>query len=133
MDYKQLFSIVSKIRNLSMFLGSFPADLVPSNIDKTSFCINNSDPSTEPGTHWVIADRDGVLYFGDSLRRPLDYYEKTTDRFEPNTETLVHYSAKSGLAHFCAIRSLTKIHWRIVKHVFHWFSMDSAVACFGFH
>ena len=86
MDNEQLLSIVSKIKNLKYkYLGSFPADMVPFNFEKNSFCINNSDTSTEPGTHWVmIADRDGILYFGDSLGRPLDYYRKL--RFNSNRQ-----------------------------------------------
>ena len=87
MDNEQLLSIVSKIKkNLKYkYLGSFPADMVPFNIEKNSFCIINSDTSTEPGTHWVmIADRDGILYFGDSLGRPLDYYRKL--RFNSNRQ-----------------------------------------------
>ena len=60
-----------------IFCGVFPADQLPKTTD-TFPCgfVANTDPSTEPGTHWVafyFPSREKAEFF-DSYGRPPEYY-----------------------------------------------------------
>lgn len=75
MDNAALKRIIDKIPFLKhRYLGSFPADLVPY-IGLNKFVIVNTEPSDCSGEHWILfANKNGVLYFGDSLGKPLQFY-----------------------------------------------------------
>ena len=77
MDNVQIAKIISQIGVLKhKFCGSFPADLVPSTLPKNSFCIINSDVSSQSGTHWIVlVNKHGKLYFGDSLGQRMSSYK----------------------------------------------------------
>jgi hypothetical protein len=70
-------------------MGSFPADMCPQP-QRNSFIIINVDPSSELGSHWVmIANKNGKLYFGDSLGHPIKSYKLIASKF-PNVIHLIH-------------------------------------------
>ena len=62
------------------FCGVFPSDLLPKVLD-TFPCgfVANTDPSNEPGKHWVVfyfqSEREGEFF--DSYGKPPDYYHET--------------------------------------------------------
>lgn len=77
MDNYQLAKIISFFGNLRYkYLGSYPADLIPELIPNNTFLICNTDTSKRPGTHWVmIANKEGRLFFGDSLGNSPNHYK----------------------------------------------------------
>ena len=69
-DNFALQQIISRIFPLKFrYLGSFPADHVPT-LDNDTFAIINTQPSNMQGEHWIkIANSRHELYFADSLGR----------------------------------------------------------------
>ena len=59
MNSRQLYLILqSKVDN---FCGVFPADKVPKKLSKFPVClVVNTDPSSQPGTHWLAAYIDSM-------------------------------------------------------------------------
>ena len=88
MDNYQLHKIISCIGQLKhKYIGSFPADMVPPYLPLNSFCIVNIETSKDPGSHWIIlANKDNVVYFGDSLGKSLSDYPYI--RLWQNTSTI---------------------------------------------
>ena len=80
MDNQQLLHVVNRFPHLKFkYLGSFPAVLRPRNLPTNRFCIINTDPSTLPGSHWILlADKKGKLFFGDSMGEVLEKYDIRT-------------------------------------------------------
>ena len=76
MDNKSLADIIAKIPSLKYkFLGSYPANQYP-NLVQNSFLIINTDPQESVGAHWImLANKNGRMYYGDSLGEPLDTYQ----------------------------------------------------------
>jgi len=66
------------------FCGVFPCDELPKTIDKYP-CgfVANTDPSGEPGTHWVAFyfPSDQKAEFFDSYGQPPDYYRSSFEDF----------------------------------------------------
>ena len=81
MDNQQLLhqlvpNLNQQVPNLNFkYLGSFPADLRPKNLPTNTFCIINTDPSTQPGSHWILlANKNGKLFYGDSMGEVSEKY-----------------------------------------------------------
>ncbi len=75
MDHTALKQIIDKIPELKYkFIGTFPADFIP-NLVRSTFCIINTDNSSQPGEHWImVANYNGTLYYGDSMGKPIHHY-----------------------------------------------------------
>ena len=75
MDNTFLKQIVNRILLLHYrYMGSFPSDSVP-NLPNDTFAINNTQPSSTPGEHWImIANNNHELYFVDSLGLSINNY-----------------------------------------------------------
>lgn len=103
MDNEALRQLIVKIPVLKFkYLGSFAADQVPWPLPKNKFIIVNTEPSSETGQHWVLlANKDGKIYYGDSLGQPLHDYKAikldydTTIRLVP--EKVQHSQGLCGL------------------------------------
>ena len=77
-------NLSSSFKTRIRYLGVFPYDFTPyqrlfSSQDRNliSFCIANTDPSTQPGQHWVAFFRSGMdspLEFFDSYGEPPETY-----------------------------------------------------------
>lgn len=66
------------------FCGVFPSDQLPEHIE-TFPCgiVANTDPSGEPGTHWItfyLSSRHKAEFF-DSFGKPPEYYHKSFKHF----------------------------------------------------
>ena len=56
------------------YIGSFPADCIPS-LPTLSFAIINTSPSSEAGERWImIAQLNRTYYYADSLACPITKY-----------------------------------------------------------
>ena len=53
-------------------LGVFPSDRLPLSVPQPSCLIVNTDPSDQPGAHWlaIYVDKDGVIDYFDSYGIP---------------------------------------------------------------
>ena len=57
------------------FLGAFGYDELPTRKDENFSLIVNTEPSTEPGDHWVaLVQKENLLYFLDSYGRNFKNY-----------------------------------------------------------
>ena len=76
MDNQQLLHVVNRFPHLKFkYLCSFPADLRLRYLPTNKFCIINTDPSTQPGSHWILlANKNGNLFYGDSMGEFLEKY-----------------------------------------------------------
>lgn len=76
MDNEALTQIINKIPELKhKYLGTYPANFVPQLL-RNSFAIINTDPSAMEGSHWILlADKNGVIYYGDSMGQLLSVYK----------------------------------------------------------
>ena len=100
MDNQQLLHVVNRFPHLKFkYLGSFPADLRPRNLPKIKFCIINTDPSTQPGSHWILlANENGKLFYGDSMGEVLEKYGiKTNSNFGSIVQEKLQDSELCGL------------------------------------
>ena len=79
MDHIALKQIIDRIPELKYkFVGTFPADFIPK-LSKNTFCIINTDNSSQPGEHWImVANFDGTVYYGDSMGKPIHHYPNFT-------------------------------------------------------
>lgn len=77
MDTDQIREIIYKIPCLKFkFVGCFPADMTPKQLDENRFFIVNTDRKGSVGTHWLlVARRNNKIYYGDSLGKNLKTYE----------------------------------------------------------
>ena len=75
MDNVSLSEIINKIPLLKYkYLGSYPANNSPI-LPVNSFKIVNTEPGGSEGGHWILlANRDGKLFYGDSLGQPIEMY-----------------------------------------------------------
>ena len=75
MDNDALFQVISKVPELKFnFMGVYPAEKSPI-VKKNSFQIINTSKSSEIGEHWImLANRNNVIFYGDSLGQPLESY-----------------------------------------------------------
>ena len=100
MDNQQLLHVVNRFPHLKFkYLGSFPADLRPKNLPTNTFCIINTDPSTQPGSHWILlANKNGKLFYGDSMGEVLEKYGiKTKSNFGSLVQEKLQDSELCGL------------------------------------
>ena len=100
MDNQQLLHVVNRFPHLNFkYLGSFPADLRPKNLPTNKFCIINTDPSTQPGSHWILlANKNGKLFYGDSMGEVLEKYGiKTKSNFGSLVQENLQDSELCGL------------------------------------
>ena len=76
MDNQQLLHVVNRFPHLKFkYLGSFPADLRTRYLPTNTFFIINTDPSTQPGSHWIlVANKNGNLFYGDSMGENWEKY-----------------------------------------------------------
>ena len=81
------------------YLGSFPADMIPEILPPDWFFISITGSSKRSSSHWVkLAEKDGIIYFGDSLKNDPIFYRiivlehfdalKNLKRVELQKETL---------------------------------------------
>tara|TARA_B100000586_G_scaffold133446_1_gene96522 strand:+ start:194 stop:643 length:450 start_codon:yes stop_codon:yes gene_type:complete len=69
MDGLSTLDIDEKLK-IPSFLGAFPYDELPQKPDGDFSVIVNTEPSTEPGDHWLpIIFKKGTFYFLDSFGR----------------------------------------------------------------
>ena len=118
MDTNEIYLILSKALKHSPthFLGVFPSDHTPciSEISKQAPCayILNTDPCTEPGTHWVAFYHPSrsILEFFDSFGRSPSFYGFSV----PSTMTLLYNtrSFQSQNSLLCGHYSIMYIHNR---------------------
>ncbi len=100
MNTVQLTAVMDKIAYGTYFLGVLPSDYLPKTPLKNlpAMLIFNTDPSTEPGQHWVAVyiNNDGVSCFFDSFGRgPKDpRFPKAVQDFLKNNSIRVQYSNK---------------------------------------
>ncbi len=82
MDDEAISQVVNKIPHLKhKFLGVYAANNCPL-LRKNSFAIINNQASSEQGQHWItIANKNGVIYFGDSMGEPLETYKEIYSHF----------------------------------------------------
>jgi hypothetical protein len=61
-----------------IFLGVYPADMLPKITQFPAALIANLDPSTEPGTHWVSLyfNKTGICEYFDSFGRKPGFLER---------------------------------------------------------
>ena len=53
--------------------GSFPANHRPRKLPTNTFCIINTDPTSQPGSHWtLLANKNLKLFYGDSMGEILE-------------------------------------------------------------
>ena len=76
MDNKSLEQIIKNIPILRYkYQGSFPANQIPP-IPTNTFVIVNIDPINLEGSHWImLANKNGGIYYGDSMGLPLTHYK----------------------------------------------------------
>ncbi len=100
MNTVQLTVAMNKITYDTYFLGVLPCDYLPKTPlkDLPAMVIFNTDPSTEPGQHWlaVYVNKDGVSSFFDSFGRgPKNpSFPKIVQDFLKNNSIRVQYSNK---------------------------------------
>ncbi len=100
MNTVQLTAVMDKITYNTYFLGVLPCDYLPKTPLKNlpAMVIFNTDPSTEPGQHWVAVyiNSDGVSCFFDSFGgAPTDpRFPKNLCDFLKSNSTNVEYSKK---------------------------------------
>ena len=89
MDNQKFFYVVNRFPLLNFkYLASFPADLWPRDLPTNTFCIINTDPSTRPGSHWILlASKNGKLFYGDSMGEVLG---KNGSKTKSKFGSLVH-------------------------------------------
>ena len=104
MDNRQLLHVVNRFPQLKVkYLGSFPADIRPRYLSTNTFCIINTDPSTQPGSHWILhAKKNGKLFYGDSMGEVLEFYGiKTKSNFRSLVQEKLQDSELCGLYAIC--------------------------------
>ena len=75
--------------NVSSFLGTYAFDELPEPPKEDFSVVVNTEPSTEPGEHWLaIVFKTGIFYFMDSFGRTItsplfsqDFKKKIKDYF----------------------------------------------------
>jgi len=93
-------------KTAKLFIGTFPSDLLPTQLPKQFMLCANLQPSTQPGSHWVaIARIRKRVYYFDSFGRP-----------PPK---------KGGIARFCS--QFPEIRFNNVKH-----QATTATTCGGY-
>ena len=80
------------------FRGVFPSDKLPKTLDKFPCAIvANTDPSNEPGTHWVAfyfpSEHKGEMF--DSFGRSLEYYKDTFRDFLDKHDTEWEFNTRT--------------------------------------
>ena len=66
--------ITHTLKDVPTFLGVYPSDLLPTTIHKTGTVINNADPHTREGSHWLAIHLQPLLSYASyfhSYGRPL--------------------------------------------------------------
>lgn len=66
------------------FIGCFPRDKLPEIIRRPASLIVNTDPSTEPGEHWVAIHIDESAEYFDSYGLP-PHHKEIIDYLEDNS------------------------------------------------
>ncbi len=88
MNTVQLTAVMDKIAHNTYFLGVLSCDYLPKTPLKNlpAMLIFNTDPSTEPGQHWVAVyiNNDGVSCFFDSFGgapKRIHVFRRTSETF----------------------------------------------------
>ena len=83
MDNNSLRQIIERIPELKYrYIGSFPADCIPS-LPTFSFAIITFSPSSEAGEHWIIIARlNRTHYYADSLAPPITKYKFLNKKYQ---------------------------------------------------
>lgn len=103
--------LVSKLMELTPgFQGVFPCDHLPNAEPFTSFIVN-TDPSAEPGDHWIaIYISEKTLYFFDSFGRKIDdfkdpfksYMKRFSKNFNVRTDSkLLQFFLSNSCGYWC--------------------------------
>ena len=61
--------ILCTLRNITSLLGVYPSDLLQRPIARSGTVINNADPQTKKGSHWLeihLEPKDSSTYYFDS-------------------------------------------------------------------
>ena len=76
MDELQLARLIKKCKLLkTKFVGVYPSDKFPPNLQDNAFVIVNASPTPSPGSHWLLlCKRRGKLYFADPLALNVSVY-----------------------------------------------------------
>ena len=72
------------LKSTASFLGTFPRDKLPAIKKTPATLIINTDPSTEPGEHWVAVRFDKSAEYFDSYGLP-PYYKEIAEFLERNS------------------------------------------------
>ena len=63
------------------YLGSYDADSFMTHMPNNTFQIVNTEGRNSPGRHWVmLAKSNNMLFYGDSMGRPLARYTNIAQR-----------------------------------------------------
>ncbi len=107
MDTVQIYSILKKAIGQQGCLGVFPSDKIPTKVKGPCSMVVNTDPSTNPGSHWVaiFITRDSTAEYFDSYGQPPDVAEISSFL---NKYNVGHYNRKhiqgpfsSVCGHYC--------------------------------
>ena len=96
-------------KEISNFLGAFPADVIPYTNQKSCCWIWNTDDSSKSGEHWIAIQISGKnLFFFDSFGFPLQKYQKHWKSFASkfNVTTVCKGTIQSPLSVTCGMWSL---------------------------
>ena len=79
MDNTQLDALANQDLSLKkVYEGDFPCDLLPRHPKKKGAYIVNTDPTGQPGQHWIaLWTQDRVCEVMDSYGLPLEWYTTT--------------------------------------------------------
>ncbi len=107
MDTVQIYSILKKAIGQQGCLGVFPSDKIPTKVKGPCSMVVNTDPSTNPGSHWVaiFITQDCIAEYFDSYGQPPDVAEISSFL---NKYNVGHYNRKhiqgpfsSVCGHYC--------------------------------
>lgn len=112
----ETIKIINLLSDLPMFKGVYPCDLLPKTIGKPSIIICNTDPSSQPGTHWVAIyiSKNGGEYFDSFGNPPLQIeFLRFLSKHAKNNWNYNKFQLQdeNGITcgHYCVLYALLKI------------------------
>ena len=106
MDNVALCDLIKQIPELRYkYMGTFASDTFPG-LKKNTFQIINTQKQTEIGEHWImLANRNGKIYYGDSLGEPIENYNEIYKRL-PYSKINTLVQRKLQNLPFCGLYSI---------------------------
>ena len=130
MDLAKMISSDNRLNN--HFIGIFPIDLIPSQVDVNDFFIINSSPSDKEGTHWLVLYKNSQTSyeFFDSFGYSPNFYKlynfanflKDYKFCYQNKQIQSVYSIKCGL--YCLFYASLKVSGHSMVNIIEKFSTN---------